>query len=64
MPKWEYRTLTIESRGGGDDSFDVETMDSVLNALGLDGWELVVALDTPKRAGALREVAMVFKRSR
>jgi hypothetical protein len=64
MPKWEYRTLTIESRGAGDDSFDVDTMDSVLNALGQDGWELVVALDTHKQAGGLREVAMVFKRPR
>ncbi len=44
MPQWEYRTLTIESRGRGDDSFDVDTMDSVLNALGQDGWELVTVL--------------------
>jgi uncharacterized protein DUF4177 len=62
--RWEYRTLTIETRGDHEGTFDTDTFDSVLNAIGKDGWELVVALDSGKTASAAREVALVFKRRR
>jgi hypothetical protein len=64
MDCWEYRTLTIESRGAADGSFDVDWIDSVLNALGREGWELVVALDPSDTNRASRAVVMVFKRKK
>jgi len=64
MDCWEYRTLTIESRGAAEGSFDVDWIDSVLNALGREGWELVVALDPNTPTHVAREVVMVFKRKR
>jgi hypothetical protein len=59
--EWQYRTLTVETRGERS-GFDVDTFDSVLNALGREGWELVVALDTDRAGSTAHEVAMVFKR--
>jgi Domain of unknown function (DUF4177) len=62
MDCWEYRTLTIENRAAQGGSFDVDWIDTVLNALGQEGWELVVALDPTARAS--HEIVMVFKRKR
>src|SRR5262249_55423709 len=64
MDCWEYRTLTIESHSTAEGSFDVDWIDSVLNALGREGWELVVALDPNTVSKASREIVMVFKRKR
>jgi hypothetical protein len=63
MDFWEYRTLTIENRAAQDGSFDVDWIDTVLNALGREGWELVIALPS-NSARASQEVVMVFKRKR
>jgi len=64
MDVWEYRTLTIENRAAEGGSFDVDWIDTVLNALGREGWELVLSLDPSSATRAPHEIVMVFKRKR
>ena len=66
LMKWEYKTLKIEPEKkfwswGGD--LDSEGVDSQLNLMGQQGWELVSAFDTNSSThGATRFVVLIFKR--
>jgi len=61
--RWEYMTLKLAAEGwflGG--KLDVEKLDSQLNALGRDGWEVVSAFDTNQADGASRDIVVILKR--
>jgi len=61
--RWEYMTLKLAAEGwflGG--KLDVEKLDSQLNALGRDGWEVVSAFDTNQAYGASRDIVVILKR--
>lgn len=65
MTKWEYKTIRLElSKGtwlaGG--RIDEGQLNSMLNELGSQGWELVVALDTNFFGGQTRDSFVVLKR--
>ena len=67
MKRFEYHVFTI----GADATFfssggkvDIEAMDSHINELGGEGWELATALDTTRLRGDTRDVILIFKRER
>lgn len=62
MDKWEYKTLTLSAKGLGGDVVDTGELDEALNALGAEGWELALALDTGQRYGHSRQLMYTFKR--
>ena len=64
MKQWEYKSVKINTHGWMGGILDTEKFDEMLNALGRDGWELVVAFDTNLNEGASREVVATFKRER
>ncbi|HEX8651769.1 MAG TPA: DUF4177 domain-containing protein [Pyrinomonadaceae bacterium] len=41
LQKWEYRTLKLEEEGWLNRQVDFEFLDTKLNNLGKEGWELV-----------------------
>ena len=63
MQKWEYKTEKVDVGGWlSSGILDTSMFDSMLNALGSEGWELISAFDTNQTQGASREAVAVFKR--
>jgi hypothetical protein len=63
MPKWEYKTIKIDAKGMLGGIVDTPQLDSLLNSLGREGWNLVSVFDTNMMAqGATREIVAVLKR--
>jgi len=65
MTKWEYFTLKLATKGwfvGGE--LDVDKLDTHLNDLGAEGWEVVAAFDTNQFKGASRDIVVILKRPR
>ena len=65
MERWEYKSIKMETTGVMGGIVETEILDSQLNALGAEGWNLVSVFDTNMAVnGASREVVAVLKRSR
>lgn len=62
MTKWQYKTIKFEAQGFTGGKIDEGNLNSILNDLGTQGWELVVGLDTNFSGGQTRDVVMTFKR--
>lgn len=61
--KWEYKTVKLRTRGFmGGGKFDETQLDTMMNDLGRDGWELTAAFDTNEGYGSTRDVVVIFKR--
>ena len=60
--KWEYKTITMNTKGFTGGIIEPDELDKGLNRLGSDGWELVSALDTNYEGGRSRLVVAIFKR--
>ncbi|MEM7049666.1 MAG: DUF4177 domain-containing protein [Acidobacteriota bacterium] len=58
MQKWEYKIINIRSERY---RLDPEAAPE-LNALGVEGWELVSITSVNFKTGATDNIAMVFKR--
>jgi hypothetical protein len=63
MQRWEYRTIKVETKGFAGGILDQSKLESALNELGRDGWELVSTFDTNMLQGTTREVIGVLKRA-
>jgi hypothetical protein len=65
-PTWEYRSLKFQAKGffvGG--RVDIAQLDTELNQLGAQGWELVSVFDSNMAIhGATREIVATLKRRR
>lgn len=60
---WEYKSLFVKAKGsfsGG--KFDLENLESQLNELGKEGWELVNALASNVSFGESGYLICLFKR--
>lgn len=60
--KWEYKTIKLAAKGFCGGKFDERQLDSYMNDLGREGWELVAGFDTNKNYGETRDVVVIFKR--
>lgn len=63
MNKWEYKTIKLGTTGwfaGGN--LDEVKLDTYMNELGQQGWELTSAFDTNQTYGASKDVIAIFKR--
>lgn len=62
LEKWEYMTIKIETKGFLGGKLDTQELDSQLNRLGEQGWELVSSFSTNKAYGESRDVVAILKR--
>lgn len=62
MEKWEYKTISIETKGLGEGTPDISNFNMVINQLGNVGWELVSCFTTNQEQGYTRAVIAVLKR--
>lgn len=62
MPKWEYTTSRVEARGMFKSKVDAEELQSRLNYLAADGWELVAA-PTDSINGWTAGVILILRRA-
>ena len=61
--KWEYKTVKLGAGGLIGGKIDESKLESFMNDLGREGWELVEIFDTNQSGGQTRDVFVVFKRS-
>jgi hypothetical protein len=62
MVRWEYKTLKLGTKGFLGGKLDEVELETKMNELGKDGWELVSAFDTNQSHGETRDVIVMFKR--
>ena len=62
--KWEYKTIKLGASGFFGGKVNEGELDTEMNQLGEQGWELVNAFDTNQTHGATRYVVAVFKRAK
>lgn len=62
MDKFEYKTLFTDAKGVFGGKVDKYTFQQELNALGIEGWELVSTVPTAQSYGSTRWVVSIFKR--
>ncbi len=63
MIQWEYKTVKLQTSGFLGGKVDEQELQSTLNDLGFEGWELVSSFDTSMSQGSSREVVLIFKRN-
>jgi hypothetical protein len=64
MTRWEYKVLKLKTESGffsGTD-FNSEALESELNQLGAEGWELVAVFSIEKVKGGSKYVNVTLKR--
>ncbi len=61
MQKFEYKVKKIDAKGWKSE-IGVAEMESALNTLGGEGWDLATAFDGSKLQGSTTEVYLIFKR--
>ncbi len=64
MEKYEYKTLTYDTKGFWGGAVDVSQFQYELNALGDDGWELISSLSTTQSGGSSKGIVCIFKRKK
>jgi hypothetical protein len=64
MNEWEYKVITLRTEGFWGGKVDITELETVMNNLGRDGWELTAAFDTNESYGRTRDVVALFKRPR
>jgi len=62
MDKWEYKTLSFETKGFFGGKLQTEEVDKQLNTYGIQGWEAVSCFDTNQDYGSSRYVFVLLKR--
>ncbi len=60
--KWEYKIIKFATRGFTGGKFNEVELESLMNELGAQGWELTSAFDTNQAHGESRDVVIIFKR--
>ena len=60
--QWEYKTIKLGTKGLLGGKLDESELDSFMNRLGSQGWELVAGSDTNRTFGETRDVVVIFKR--
>jgi hypothetical protein len=61
---WDYKTIHMETGGRVSPKLDLARLESQLNELGREGWELVGVVGTNDQGGKTHAVVAIFKRPR
>ncbi len=62
---WEYKTVVVDQKSsfwGGSSFQDKEVLETGLNKLGQDGWELVSSTPNAEYHGRTSKILLIFKR--
>jgi hypothetical protein len=60
--RWEYKTIKLRAKGFLGGKIDEDQLDTMMNDLGHDGWELAATFDTTKYQGSTQDVVVIFKK--
>ena len=61
MKKFEYKTLSVPTKGWMKYKQDIEALEQMLNELGKQGWEIAVSISNVYEGGHMGNV-IVMKR--
>ncbi|MBP3886054.1 MAG: DUF4177 domain-containing protein [Cellulosilyticum sp.] len=64
MERYEYYTMTYETKGFWGGKVEVNEFQNELNRLGDAGWELVSSVATTQGQGTTKYVVCIFKRKK
>jgi len=65
--EWEYKVITMRTKEFSGGKFEVSELETTMNELGRDEWELVAALGTNEgilTQGGTYQMVLHFKRPR
>lgn len=62
MKKYEYKVIKVTESGFWDPKLDTNLIETGMNKLGGDGWELTSVIDTNSYHGGTKEIIMFFRR--
>jgi len=62
LVKWEYKIIKTSAKGMLGGKVDQGSLETNMNEMGREGWELVSAFDTSQELGKTRDVLLLFKR--
>ncbi|MCD8538572.1 MAG: DUF4177 domain-containing protein [Leadbetterella sp.] len=62
MKKYEYKIFKTKPEGFWGTKVESEKLETEINKLGSEGWELVSTMDTNAGYGATQEIILFFKR--
>lgn len=62
MKKFEYKTITIPTMGWMKYKHDLEALDTQLNELGKQGWEIAVAVNNINVSNSYMGNVIILKR--
>ena len=64
MEKFEYKVVNYDTKGFWGGCIDTNQLESQLNLLGCEGWELVSSTTTTQSYGSSKGVVCIFKRKK
>ena len=62
MERWEYKSISIQPKGFIGGIVDLNALETELNALGNQGWELVACFGANAGYGRTRNAVSILKR--
>ncbi len=62
MKKFEYKTLNVPTKGWMKYKQDIEALESLLNELGKQGWEIAISINNAYHSGSYAGNVIVMKR--
>ena len=62
--KWEYKSLKLATKRFCGGVVDVNQLDSLMNQLGDEGWEIFSSYCTAQALGQTQDVVVIFKRQK
>ena len=64
MEKFEYKVITYNTKGFWGGSVDIQQIESRLNLLGNDGWEMISCTSTNQCYSSSKCIVCMFKRKK
>ncbi|MBR4503139.1 MAG: DUF4177 domain-containing protein [Clostridia bacterium] len=64
MEQFEYKVVTFDTKGFWGGNVEVRQIETQLNQLGIDGWEMVSCTSTNQSYGASKSIVCIFKRKK
>ena len=64
MERFEYKVVTFDTNGFFGGNVDTMQIESQLNQLGNEGWEMVSCTSTNQSYGASKSIVCIFKRKK